>query len=151
MLALGKSIRIALLAALGCVAGTQAYATDTTFFAILKGGNEVSAGGQANAGDPDGYGSASVVFRSNGRICYSIIVMRIDRPTAAHIHRGNAGVNGPIVVPLTPPVGGSLGHVSDCIAIDPAVGGNIRNDSAGFYVNVHTGQFPGGALRGQLF
>jgi hypothetical protein len=151
MSVLRKSLGIALLAALGCVTGTQAFAADTTYFAVLSGGNEVSPAGAANAGDPDGYGSASVVFRNNQRMCYSILVIGIDRPTAAHIHRGPAGVNGGIVVPLSPPVGGGMGHVSDCIAIDPAIGKNIRADSAGFYVNVHTGKFPNGALRGQLF
>jgi hypothetical protein len=45
-------------------------ALDDTFFAILNGGNEVGTSGQANAGDPNSYGTASVVFVSANRFCY---------------------------------------------------------------------------------
>jgi hypothetical protein len=129
----------------------QAMATDFTFFAILNGGNEVSSTGQANAGDPDAYGSASVVFKANTVICYSISVVNIATPTLAHIHEAKAGVNGPIVVPLTPPPSGNPGVSSACISIDPTLWSRIRVTPANFYINVHNGAFPGGAMRGQLF
>jgi hypothetical protein len=123
------------------------------FFAVLLGGNEVSSGGQANAGDANGVGSATVLFDNDGTtLCFSITVNNIDAPTAAHIHRGLAGINGPILVTLIAPASGNPGVSSDCIAgVDPALGTEIRGNPGRFYVNVHTGSFPSGALRGQLF
>jgi hypothetical protein len=140
----------ALIAGASCVGG-PAMALDDTFFAILNGGNEVSDSGQANAGDPNGYGSASVVFVGPNRFCYSIIVNNIGDPTAAHIHRGRAGVNGQIVVTLNAPNVGNPGLSRGCETVGDALAEAIRNHPQRFYVNVHTGAFPGGAVRGQLF
>ncbi len=151
MLTVCKSLGIAALAGVLSLGADRALAADTTFFVILNGGNEVSATGQANAGHQTAYGGATVVFRNNQRMCYAIVVWQMDAPTAAHIHRGKAGVNGGIVVPLSPPNGGNPGHVSDCVAVDSAIGSAIRNAPAEFYINVHSKTFPGGAVRGQLF
>jgi hypothetical protein len=121
------------------------------FFAVLLGGNEVTDDGEANAGDPDGVGSATVLIDGT-TLCFGLTVNNIDKPTAAHIHRAPAGVNGPIVVPLTAPAGGNPGASSDCIRnVDPDVLSEIRGFPGRFYVNVHTEKFPAGAIRGQLF
>ena len=121
------------------------------FFAVLLGGHEVSPEGQANAGEPKGVGSATVLIDGT-TLCFGLTVNNLDQPTAAHIHRGAAGVNGPIVVPLTPPERGDPGASSDCIPeVDPELLREIRAYPGGFYVNVHTEQFPAGAVRGQLF
>jgi hypothetical protein len=119
---------------------------------VLLGGNEVSAAGAANAGDPDGSGTATVLIRdTDATLCYAILVTGIDTPTLAHIHEGVAGTNGPIVVPLTPPEAGDPGVVSDCITgVDATLLNNIRQNPLGFYVNVHNDTFPDGAARGQL-
>jgi len=145
-----QSLFAALIAGASCL-GSPAVALDDTFFVILNGGNEVSNSGQANAGDPNGYGSASVVFVAPNRFCYSIIVNNIGNPTAAHIHRGAAGVNGPIVVTLNAPNIGNPGVSRGCDAVGDRLAEAIRNHPQRFYVNVHTGAFPGGAVRGQLF
>ena len=121
------------------------------FFAVLLGGHEVSPEGQANAGEPKGVGSATVLIDGT-TLCFGLTVNNLDQPTAAHIHRGVAGVNGPIVVPLTPPESGDPGASSACIPeVDPELLQEIRGRPGGFYVNVHTEQFPAGAVRGQLF
>ena len=66
----------------------------------------------------------------------------------AHIHRGAAGVaNGPIVVDFGSP--GATSHTG-CQAILPALATEIMATPANFYVNVHNGTFPNGAMRGQL-
>jgi hypothetical protein len=123
----------------------------TPLFAVLLGGNEVSDTGEANAGDQDGRGSATVII-SDATVCFGIVVDGIDRPIAAHIHRAAAGVNGDIVVVLTPPSAGDPGASSGCVPVDDqALLTAIRRDPSAFYVNVHTGEFPAGAIRGQLF
>jgi hypothetical protein len=117
---------------------------------VLLGGNEVSDAGLANAGDPDGGGMATVLIRDT-TLCYGILVSGIATPTAAHIHEGAAGVNGAIVVPLVPPETGDPGESSECVPVDAALLGRIRQNPLGFYVNVHNDVYPGGAVRGQLF
>lgn len=121
-------------------------------FAVLSGGNEVSPEGEANFGDANGYGSATVIVRGTDTLCYAVLVDRIDTPTAMHIHEASAGSNGGIVIPLTQPASGNPGAISECLeGVDPAVLRRLRSLTTNFYVNVHTGNFPGGAVRGQLF
>lgn len=117
-------------------------ATAQTYTAILSGANEVPAG------DPDGAGTATVVI--NGTlVTYTINAQNITLPpTGQHIHLGAAGVNGGVVIALTGTwVGGSLvGSTTG----DPAVIAAIIANPAGHYVNVHTTDYPGGSIRGQL-
>lgn len=143
---------LASAAFLGIVfASSTASAQGVQLFAVLNGGNEVSNAGQANQGDPNGHGAALVIIVNNRRICYAIAVARIDTPTAAHIHAGEAGTNGGIVIALKEPNRGT-GTSSGCIGrLDRADVRAIRNTPGDFYVNVHTQQYPDGAVRGQLF
>jgi hypothetical protein len=115
-------------------------------------------GAQENpAADPDGHGHfAYVAFKD--QLCYFITAADIDPPLAAHIHVGAAGVNGGIIVGLQLP--DPVGH--DCITAEPDESLNstmvltqgeldaIIANEAGYYANVHTAPFPGGAIRGQL-
>jgi CHRD domain len=150
-----SALRISLFAFVVLAASSfshdRAHAIAQGFAAILYGGNEV-AGTVANVGDPDGYGFATVNFVGRTRLCFTIYVIRIDTPTMAHIHRGPAGVGGGIVIPLAPPPSGNPGQVEKCIrGLDKALVKEIKANPDQFYVNVHTGQFSNGALRGQLF
>lgn len=129
----------------------SAQATVPPLFSVLLGGNEVSDTGLANVGDPDGHGSATVKIRG-ATLCFAIIVDQIDKPMAAHIHRGPAGVNGPVVVTLVPPPAGSPGTSSRCLrGLDAMLLQDIQRNAAGYYINIHTEQFRAGAVRGQLF
>jgi hypothetical protein len=129
-----------------------ASAEAAQFFAVLNGANEISPSGAANAGDPNGFGTATVMIPSSGTVCFGMTVTLVSKPTLAHIHSGKAGVNGPIVIPLTPPQQGNPGASSGCLTdVDKTLLNQIRANPQAFYVNVHTGQFPGGAVRGQLF
>ena len=131
-------------------AGT-ATAQGVQHFAVLNGGNEVSAAGAAAAGDPDGSGAASITVTGT-RVCYSILVELIGTPIMAHIHEAEAGANGPIVVVLTPPAAGNPGTRAACVTgLAAALATRLRNNPNQFYVSVHTGAFPAGAVRGQLF
>lgn len=134
-----------------CLATDKNSSTVPPLFAVLLGGNEVSATGEANAGDKNGRGSATVIIDGT-KLCFGILVEAIDTPILAHIHRGVAGVNGPIVVDLVPPDAGDPGASSGCVSeSDKELLGEIQNRPVGFYVNVHTERFPAGAVRGQLF
>lgn len=99
-------------------------------------------------GDPDGTGTASVTIDPvKGQICYTLTASGIDTATMAHIHKGAAGVAGPVVVPLDPPATGSA---SGCKPVEAAVITAILAAPSDYYVNIHTAAFPKGALRGQL-
>jgi hypothetical protein len=133
------------------VASGGSGSSSAPLFAVLSGGEEVGANGEANAGDPNGIGSATVVPIGSNRICYSIIVDGIAKPVAAHVHKGGAGIAGPVVVTLTQPNQGSAGVSSGCVRAPRNVVSGLKNNPGGWYVNVHTADFPGGAVRGQLF
>lgn len=99
-------------------------------------------------GDDDGDGLANVFLEvGSGEICYDMIVDGIEPATAAHIHEGSEDEAGPVVVPLEAPTDGSI---NGCAPADAGLIDAIRNNPAGFYVNVHNEEFPDGALRGQL-
>lgn len=111
-----------------------------SFSAVLTGAAEVPG-----PGDADGSGIA-VVTVNGTTINYSVLVQGIGTATLAHIHRGAAGVSGPVVVDFNAGtlVNGTVSGVSQTL-ID-----EILANPSGFYVNVHNAEFPNGAIRGQL-
>jgi hypothetical protein len=123
-------------------------------FAALDGRNELDPVTlKKGAGDPDGRGSATVLIDGT-TVCWGITVTNISQPIAAHIHRGKRHQNGPVVVPLFPPLptSGDPGASSGCTEnVDAALARDIQRHPRRYYVNVHTADFPGGAVRGQLF
>lgn len=127
-------------------APAPAPAADVVLGATLMGGsNEVP-----NPGDADGTGTSMVTLKaSTGEVCWDTKAANITLPAAAsHIHRGARGAAGPVVVPFTAP--DASGVSSGCAKVDAALITEIAQNPAGFYVNVHTSDFPGGAVRGQL-
>ena len=74
----------------------------------------------------------------------------IRKPVAAHIHSGVRGQNGSVVVTLKQPSTGNGGVSAACVNSTRAIVSAIKASPAKFYVNVHTADFPGGAIRGQL-
>lgn len=97
------------------------------------------------AADPDGRGTFMArINPGHDKICYTMTTAMIAAPTAAHIHSGAKGVNGPPVVMLDTSAG------EHCTAIASDLAMKIMKDADGFYVNVHTADYPGGAIRAQL-
>jgi hypothetical protein len=131
-------------------AGAQGSSDSKALFAVLSGKKEVSAEGDKGVGDRNGRGSFSATFDGN-ELCYGLTVKNIANPVAAHIHRGSPRVAGPVVQALTQPATGDPGASSDCVDVESAVARAIRKNPSKFYVNVHTPDFPDGAVRGQLF
>src|SRR5512132_1104336 len=65
------------------------------------------------AGDPVGTGTSTIRLRAGqGQLCYQLAAKNLPPAAAAHIHRGAAGVAGPVVVPLTTP--NAAGEASGC-------------------------------------
>lgn len=69
--------------------------------------------------------------------------------TAAHIHPGALGVNGPVLFPLSETAAGSGVWVSaaDAVLSDAQI--TLLN-TGGLYFNAHSTAFPGGQIRGQI-
>jgi hypothetical protein len=128
-----------------------AAAAPVTLVASLTGPAEVPG-----PGDADAFGAAEFrVDVRKAKVCFTLVVLDLTLPTAAaHIHEGAEGVAGDIVVTLEAPVeiaGSGIGISSGCVGDQSkALLRNIKNNPDQFYCNVHTSDFPAGAVRGQL-
>ncbi len=177
---------------LGPIQGALAGHTNRVVEADLDGRQEVANGAKSKkiVGDPNGVGEAYVFGIDNLResdgaggivtedntdtLCYILEVDQVSgtenapgAPFVAHIHRGEPGANGPVVVSLAFPTGGDA---ADCVTetrVGPAPTNSpvFARDAQGnllvtaqeilahpeeYYVNVHNAEYPNGALRGQL-
>jgi hypothetical protein len=112
--------------------------------------------------DTTATGTAEFNLGTNG-IDYQASVSGISGVTAAHIHSGNVGENGPVIVTLfksdTPSnqTNGVLvkGTITAADLEGPMQGKQISDlvsamSSGGTYVNVHTEANPNGEIRGQI-
>jgi len=113
-------------------------------------------------------GTARFMIDKDGNAMrFTLNVANIDNVTQAHIHVGEVGVNGGIVVwlyPSAPPAvlipGRSNGQLSEGVItaaslVGPLAGGSLNDLFAAMrqgtaYVNVHTSLFPPGEIRGQI-
>jgi hypothetical protein len=128
----------------------RAQAAPADFTAHLSGDQEVPTPGGPAVGDRDGSAVARVKINGD-RLSFRVQWRKIDAPTLGHIHQGVRGQNGPIKVDLfSTPVPAHRTETSGTVRVDRAVSQAIRSNPGGFYVNIHNGRFPGGAVRGQL-
>lgn len=125
----------------GALAAGPAVAAPVKLTATLTGAAETPPG------KADGTGGFTVtVDPETNDFCYSLWADKIGKPTMAHLHTGAAGVSGPPILTLE-----VTGKDSDeCLAVDKDKLDPIVANPTGYYVNVHTADFPGGAVRGQL-
>ena len=113
-----------------------------------KLGAALSGAVEVPPGDTDGTGMFSgTVNPGQTKVCYTLSVAKIATATMAHIHRGAAGVAGPVVVALMAPASGKS---SACATVSRDLAKELINTPEGFYVNVHNAVYPPGAVRGQL-
>jgi CHRD domain len=137
---------VAMLGALFVAIPVAGAATFVPLEANLTGEQEVPG-----PGDRNGSGDAHLrVYRA--KVCYTLLVEDIRRPTAAHIHEGRRGVAGDIVVELNTPrrVADAVYLSRGCEGIGRSLSRDLRGHPARYYVNVHNNPFPDGAVRGQL-
>ncbi len=134
--------------------------------ATLKFGGPISASQEVVDPPLEGIGSigaAVLTFDSEtGLFDLTVNISGVEVPiTAAHIHMGGAGSNGPVILPLVVEDFAVLGEfVSYSLTgasipaegeIDGAPLGSLQSLLSGFaYLNFHTERNPGGELRGQL-
>lgn len=103
------------------------------------------------SGDADGTGDALITVNlGQAEVCWELSVANIVLPaTAAHIHQAAPGVRGAIVIPLSAP--GANGKATGCASgVNRDLLKQIIATPEAFYANVHTSDYPAGAVRGQL-
>ncbi|QZH75948.1 MAG: CHRD domain-containing protein [Erythrobacter sp.] len=135
----------AIIALSGCATLEESVAEEVaeTYYATLTGAAEVGGG------DTDGAGEAEISFSDEtDQVCWDLNNIRNIGPiTAAHIHFGRAGTNGPPVFPLR---ASNEGTYTGCTDAAEWTQNRLDGNPQDFYVNVHTAQYPNGAIRGQL-
>ena len=93
----------------------------------------------------EGTGSGSFRVAEDGTITGSVTTKGVPG-TAAHIHQGAKGKNGPVIVPLTK--NGDTYSVPAGRKLTEAQMKALKE--GGLYVNVHTAKHKGGEVRAQL-
>lgn len=129
-----------------------AHGFGRTLTTISDGDQEVPAP-NVKAGDPNGR-AAWLVQPEGNRVWFAAAWKKVATPTAAHVHRAPKGKNGPVVVPffeakngLPPGINGLAGSSPT----SPQTVQRIWNNPKNWYANLHNADFPGGAVRGQLY
>ena len=137
--------------------GMSASTQSNHFDAKLIGKNEVPPK------DTKATGTATFNVIGTDSITYTVHVKDMQMVTAAHIHQGKAGENGPVLVTLfsttTPSAmtNGELakGTITATNLEGPLAGKQVTDlismiKSGGTYANVHTTANPMGEIRGQI-
>lgn len=92
-----------------------------------------------------GSGSGSFTIGADGAVSGSVTSAGVQG-TAAHIHQGARGQNGPVIIPLT-----KSADTYTAPASAKLTDAQMQAFKAGnLYVNVHTARNKGGEVRGQL-
>jgi hypothetical protein len=82
------------------------------------------------------------------QVCWTFTAVKgFDKPTFAHIHLGPKGRAGNIVVPLST---GPTFKPKGCVTASAPIISAIAKNPKGYYVNIHSKKYPGGAIRSQL-
>ena len=132
-----KSMFAAAIVSIVTFGGGAAFGADVKL--KLSGANEVPPVTTSASG------AGTISVADDGSVSGSVTTKGVQG-TAAHIHMGVAGKNGPVVVPFT----------KDGDAFKAPAGAKLDADqmkafkAGGLYFNVHSAANPGGELRAQL-
>ena len=122
---------------------TMSEAATSTITVKLSGTDEVPS--------VSGPGSATATFQfddQTNQLSYTLTIQGVAPidVTAAHIHLGGPGANGPVLHPLN--VSKSSSTTTGTVTLSSAEVAYLKQGT--LYVNVHSVQNPGGFARGQL-
>ena len=106
----------------------------------LSGKNEVPPN------DSTATGTATVRVGADRGVTVNISVSGMT-PTAAHIHQGAAGANGPVIVPLDKTGDNTFASKADAKMTEAQYEAYKAGNT---YLNVHSAKFPAGEIRAQL-
>lgn len=148
VLAAAFAVFISHSASAQCPAAIQRVcdAADANQFASVLTGDQEPAGGPSNAA---GF-AAFTIDRDTDLLTYRIEAGNLTGISGAHIHRGTFGVPGPVLIDLMTNDGFEDGVLEGSVSANGALLDQIFADPGAFFVNVHTPEFPQGAIRGQL-
>jgi hypothetical protein len=142
-------------AGIGVGGMVTANGRDARFHVKIAGTQEVPV----TDGDARGDVRLTIDLDTN-EVCYDLRFDRAGTPNRGHIHKGLAGANGGIVVPLFELAGDAPNPLNDelerdraddeCVSGPADVLADIVAHPADYYVNFHNARFPAGAIRGQL-
>lgn len=125
---------------------------DAAFFgSVLNGANEVPVEGKA-VGDKDGQGLALMRIQGD-QVSYAFTFTGTQTPTLGHLHQGAKGVNGDVKIPFFTERledGSTFAHGTVTVKDHDLLEG-IKTNPQNWYFNLHTDEFPGGAVRGQAY
>jgi hypothetical protein len=143
------------LAALALVVGllalpaiSAAGRNTTEVDAKLTGKQEVPG-----PGSKKGKGEIAIFLKpTQKKVCFNLEVKNLDTITDGHIHKGAEGVAGDVKVPLfTGDQLAGTGSYEGCVKdVKKKLIKKIAAHPEKYYANVHTVDFPDGAIRGQL-
>ena len=149
------SLAVVVLGVAGCGGSSSSTSSSKTAASSVKRARpariyRLSLAGKAETppGAPKGTGAAVIAIHGSSTLCWRFAHLHgFSNATFAHIHVGAAGKSGNIVVPLS--TGPALHH-RGCVPGNPALIRAIEHNPAGYYVNIHSVKYPGGAVRAQL-
>ena len=136
---------------------TYSFAAEKSFKAMLSGSESVPAVETMAKGD-----ATFTSIKDEEALTYYVTVSDIENVTAAHIHLGKKGENGPPVVLITNEK--KAGKFSGTLAEGTITKKDLLGSMAGksvedlikqikkgnAYLNVHTDNYPNGEIRGQI-
>ena len=108
----------------------------------------IGVAGAEAAGDLDGGGKAGLdAHPGRDELCLTLVVSGLAPVTAVHLHAQSPAASGPVVAGWTQPTAGAF---AGCVPVADQLIKDIRKQPARYYVDVHTTEFPNGAVRGAL-
>lgn len=153
-----KKVKLLLFATLTVLfAASTGFAAETSFKAKLSPKEEVVTTKSKASGKAE-----FKVSKDGKTLTYKLLVKNLKDASAAHIHKGKKGENGPPVVALYS--GGKKGTFNGTLAEGSITEKDLLGEfqgkplddllilikGDGAYVNVHTGAYPDGEMRGQI-